>query len=223
MARAVLFDMDGVLAFTEQFYNQRRANYLIRHGFELDAPPDFSGSNDEAIWKELVPDDPRRRELLHRGYREYSAEHPTPWRKVANPFVRCTMWRLRRNGIRIAICSSSSRDLIDDFLEQLDLADAVDLAISGHDCSAFKPSPACDGAFGGRSLRVARGRGLAHRDRGGQGLWRAGVRLAPACGGGVGPVSRRRGCRRAHRCRGPRKELADGTAVTCSMYMTYCQ
>ena len=141
MARAVLFDMDGVLAFTEQFYNQRRANYLIRHGFDLDAPPDFSGSNDEAIWKELVPDDPRRRELLHQGYRAYSAEHPTPWRKVANPFVRCTMWRLRRNGIRIAICSSSSRDLIDDFLEQLDLADAVDLAISGHDCSAFKPSP----------------------------------------------------------------------------------
>ena len=45
MARAVLFDMDGVLAFTEQFYNQRRVDYLVGKGFRFDAVPDFSGSN----------------------------------------------------------------------------------------------------------------------------------------------------------------------------------
>ena len=50
MARAVLFDMDGVLAFTEQFYNQRRVDYLVGKGFRFDAVPDFSGSNDRAIW-----------------------------------------------------------------------------------------------------------------------------------------------------------------------------
>ena len=141
MARAVLFDMDGVLAFTEQFYNERRADYLRKHGFSFDEAPDFSGSNDAAIWEALVPGDPRRRAALHAGYATYSLEHPTPWVEVANPLVRCTLWRLRRHGIRTAICSSSDAPLIREFLEALDLTDDVDLTISGHDCSAFKPSP----------------------------------------------------------------------------------
>lgn len=85
MARAVLFDMDGVLAFTEQFYNQRRVDYLVGKGFRFDEVPDFSGSNDRAIWESLVPGDAELRRVLYDGYRAYSDTHPTPWRKVANP------------------------------------------------------------------------------------------------------------------------------------------
>ena len=141
MARAVLFDMDGVLAFTEQFYNQRRVDYLVEKGFHFDTVPDFSGSNDRAIWETLVPDDPALRERLHDGYRAYSNAHPTPWREVANPDALPVMHDLCSHGVLCAICSSSGGDLIGEFMRETGIAPYVSLAISGEDCGEFKPSP----------------------------------------------------------------------------------
>ena len=66
--KAVLFDMDGVLADTESFYNRRRAAYLAKVLPSYDGPWDFAGSNDRAIWEAIVPDDPVLRERLHAGY-----------------------------------------------------------------------------------------------------------------------------------------------------------
>lgn len=141
MAKAVLFDMDGVLAFTEQFYNQRRMDYLAEHGLCFDKVPDFSGADDAAIWEALVPDDAGRRRRLHAGYEEYSSAHPTPWAAVANPQAATTFGLLRRRGISVAICSSSPRALVDELVVALDLEDLVDCTMSGYDCSEFKPSP----------------------------------------------------------------------------------
>ena len=134
MAKAVLFDMDGVLAFTEQFYNQRRVDYLAEHGLCFDEVPDFSGSDDAAMWEALIPDDADRRHRLHAGYEEYSRAHPTPWAAVANPQAATTFGLLRRRGISVAICSSSPRALVDELVVALDVEGLVD-------CSEFKPSP----------------------------------------------------------------------------------
>ncbi len=141
MAGAVLFDMDGVLAFTEQFYNQRRVDYLVGKGFHFDVVPDFSGSNDRAIWETLVPGDAGLRRVLHDGYRAYSDAHPTPWHKVANPDAAGVMRDLREGGVRCAICSSSYPELIREFMAATGTGPYVSLAISGQECSAFKPDP----------------------------------------------------------------------------------
>ncbi|MCH4083444.1 MAG: HAD family phosphatase [Olsenella sp.] len=141
MARAVLFDMDGVLAFTEQFYNRRRVDYLVEKGFHFDAVPDFSGSNDRAIWEALVPGDAALRERLHDGYLAYSDAHPTPWREVANPDALPVMHDLCTAGVLCAICSSSGAGLIGEFMQETGVRPYVGLAISGEDCREFKPSP----------------------------------------------------------------------------------
>lgn len=141
MAKAVLFDMDGVLAFTEQFYNRRRMDYLAEHGLCFDEVPDFSGSDDAAMWEALIPDDAGRRRRLHAGYEEYSSAHPTPWATVANPQAATTFGLLRRRGISVAICSSSPRALVDELVVALDVEGLVDCTMSGYDCSEFKPSP----------------------------------------------------------------------------------
>ncbi|MCC6099747.1 MAG: HAD family phosphatase [Coriobacteriaceae bacterium] len=141
MARAVLFDMDGVLAFTEQFYNRRRVDYLVEKGFRFDSVPDFSGSNDPAIWEALVPGDAELRRRLHDGYLEYMDAHPTPWREVMNPDALPVMHDLHSRGVRCAICSSSGPELIGEFMRAAGVEPYVDLSISGEDCREFKPSP----------------------------------------------------------------------------------
>ena len=139
--KAVLFDMDGVLAFTEGFYNRRRIRFLQEHGFPVDPDFDGTGSNDGEIWERLVPGDAALRERLHREYRAYSDAHPTPWAEVANPQARPVFSALKGGGLMVAICSSSYRSLIEEFVDQVGVRELVDFIISGDECSAYKPDP----------------------------------------------------------------------------------
>lgn len=141
MIRAVLFDMDGVLVDTEWFYNRRRVAYLETQGFTFDEIPDLSGSNEKAIWEYFVPDDECRRERLRRGYGAYQKEHPVPYAKLLNRDAAPVMRELRRRGVKLAIASSSYRELIDELVDVAGIGDVLDFTISGHECAAFKPDP----------------------------------------------------------------------------------
>lgn len=140
MIRAVLFDMDGVLAFTEQFYNKRRLAYLAEHGITFDEEPDWTGTNDNVVWQESVPD-PDLRERLRAGYDVYADEHPTPWAELANSQDHLTFSLLSGMGVKVAICSSSWRTLIEEFVDELDLRPFVSLILSGAECLEYKPAP----------------------------------------------------------------------------------
>ena len=60
MIEAVIFDMDGVLADTEYYYENRRKNFLLENGIPI-PEGNFIGSNEKAIWEAIVPNDPVRR------------------------------------------------------------------------------------------------------------------------------------------------------------------
>ena len=141
MIRAVLFDMDGVLVDTEWFYNRRRVAYLETKGFTFDEIPDLSGSNEKAIWEYFVPDDPMRREELRLGYSAYQKDHPVPYEELLNRDAAPVMRALHERGVKLAIASSSYRELIDELVDIAGLGDVLDFTISGHECSAFKPDP----------------------------------------------------------------------------------
>lgn len=140
MVKAVLFDMDGVLAFTEQFYNRRRLTFLAEHGIVFDEEPDWTGANDNVVWGESVPD-PGLRERLRADYVTYADEHPTPWNDLANDQAHLAFSLLSDMGVRVAICSSSWRSLIEEFVDALDLRPFLSLTISGAECPEYKPAP----------------------------------------------------------------------------------
>lgn len=48
MIEAVIFDMDGVLADTEYYYENRRKNFLLENGIPI-PEGNFIGSNEKAI------------------------------------------------------------------------------------------------------------------------------------------------------------------------------
>ena len=140
MINAALFDMDGVLAFTEVFYTNRRLAYLSEHGIVFDEVPDWTGANDNEVWETSVPE-PERRERLRAGYKVYADEHPIPWRELANNQAHLTLSLLSGMGVKVGICSSSWRVLIEEMVDQLELRDFVDFTISGAECLEYKPEP----------------------------------------------------------------------------------
>lgn len=141
MAEAVLFDMDGVLVQTEWFYHQRRAAFLGEHGRSLPPGFDATGSNEQAIWQELVPEDGVLRERLRAAYLTYAKEHPVPWPDLLTPGVKETLFGLRERGIKTAICSSSRRSFVEDFVRTVGLGRALDALVAGDDGMRPKPSP----------------------------------------------------------------------------------
>ena len=87
MIEAVIFDMDGVLADTEYYYENRRKNFLLENGIPI-PEGNFIGSNEKAIWEALVPNDPVRRQEMLMAYREYRKVPPHPLRQAHRPAGR---------------------------------------------------------------------------------------------------------------------------------------
>lgn len=141
MTKAVLFDMDGVLAFTEPYYNRRRAAYLRDRGVDFTGSTDFTGIHDDEAWERCVPDNVELRRCLREEYGRYADEHPTPWDELANPQALQTFAALGEQDVRTAICSSSPRGLIEECMDALGLRGLTDFFISGDECVAHKPDP----------------------------------------------------------------------------------
>lgn len=143
MVKGVIFDMDGVLVDTEWFYQTRREEFL--HLMDFPFQPEegcFVGSNEKAIWETLVPDDPEFRQEMLMGYRAYRRLHPIPYKKLLNPQVPGVFARLKLDGLKIGIASSSCVDSVREMTDAAGIGNLVDSIVSGEDCAAHKPDPA---------------------------------------------------------------------------------
>ncbi len=141
MVEGVIFDMDGVLADTEHFYQMRRDAFLDAMDFAGPRGVDFVGSNERAIWETLVPGDPVFRQEMLQGYRAYRRLHPADYAALADPAVGPLFAELKRRGLRIGIASSSDHAAIQRLLDTAGINGLPDYVISGEDCAAHKPAP----------------------------------------------------------------------------------
>ena len=138
---AIVFDKDGVLVDTEPYYDQRRRAFFAEVGIDDSAFPSFYGSNNEVIWKTVVPNDPVRRRALCQQFRLKFANASVPYARLCVPGMREVPHACRGLGLRMGLASASPRWVVDDFLSQLQLTDFFDVALSGEECPANKPAP----------------------------------------------------------------------------------
>ena len=142
MIQGVIFDMDGVLADTEHFYQCRREDYLDRMDFPGPRGVDFVGSNERAIWETLVPQRCRAAGTDAPGLRAYRRFHPEDYSKLADPQVKPMFEELQPGGdFGWPIASLLGSEAIRRFMEAAGVTGLVDYVISGEECAAHKPDP----------------------------------------------------------------------------------
>lgn len=143
MKKAVVFDMDGVLAYTENFYFNRRMNFFDELKIEPSTRKiqDFIGLSSDMIWEMLVPSDEKKREDLKEKYLEYSKDHEVNFKEVLNPSTKEVFSKLKDKNIKIAIASSSGKHDILRMIKECEIYNHIDFVISGEECRKSKPDP----------------------------------------------------------------------------------
>lgn len=142
MKTALIFDMDGVLVNSEQFYFDRRMAYFRENGVRPGSSDihDYLGMSNEQVWATLVPDTGKRR-VLHDNYHGYEDSHPINYRSVMNQGVPELLQFLKQNCFQLALASAGIYPDINRMLRECGIEEYFDLVLSGEAVASNKPAP----------------------------------------------------------------------------------
>ncbi|MFV0498417.1 MAG: HAD family hydrolase [Bacilli bacterium] len=139
--KLIIFDMDGVLVKSEQFYHERRKRFLIANNYYENLDLNLTGLNEKEVWNKMVPDDTALRDKLLNEYREYRKINQLPIKKLYDKDALPLFLYLKSKNYKIAIASSSDINSIENFINVSQTRHLVDFYISGEQCSKYKPDP----------------------------------------------------------------------------------
>lgn len=138
----MIFDMDGVLIDSENFYFDRRMQFFKEKNILPGSTNklDFVGLTENGIWEVLVSEKDQRADL-RKEYLTYREKHPIDFKIALRKGAEDILDYLKKKSIKIALASSSPQREIDKMLTQNALAPYFDFVISGEKLSKSKPHP----------------------------------------------------------------------------------
>lgn len=144
--KAIIFDMDGVLFETEDFYFKRRADFLASQGISiahLDVKV-FVGGRSSMLWELILGEAAENWDIpaLEERYQLYKEAHPTPYGELVFPEAKKVIPALRNKGLKLVVASNTDREDIERALKEAGLSTYFDAIFSATDCTACKPDPA---------------------------------------------------------------------------------
>ena len=143
---ACVFDMDGVLIDTEPVWRQVERDVFARVGVELsdDQLRDTWGMRIEEVVEHWYLQRPWNGIRPHAVQREIVREMVEYVRSQGVPMIGAlqAIDVARTSGLRVAIASSSSRELIDAVIDRLGIVELIDAVCTADDEVRGKPDPA---------------------------------------------------------------------------------
>ena len=139
--RAVLFDMDGVLVFSEDAWFSVYNATLTHFGHAAISREDFDaiyGNGTEADRAMYMPE--RTGREIDAAYARFFADRLDAIR--VNPEAAGVLGALRAAGVRTALATNTNRPLADRILSIAGLAPLLDAVASANEAGAGKPDPA---------------------------------------------------------------------------------
>lgn len=144
--KAVLFDMDGVLVDSENFYMKGTYDWISKKGFKGKFEDVFIlvGTTLSGTYKllyEMLDEKYSIEEISKMNEEYFSKTNPIDYKKIMKNGVVELLSFLKENGVQMALCSSSPMYNIKKVLTDCEIISFFDYIISGEDLKESKPNP----------------------------------------------------------------------------------
>ena len=146
MIKAIIFDMDGVLFNTENFYFDRREAFLGSKGISIKhlPPKFFVGGRMDQFWEKILGDkiSDYDTKALEAEYTAYKNVHRPDYSQLIFPDAKKVLADLKAKGFVLALASNTVRKDVERALTKCGLIEYFTYILTGDDFKEGKPNPA---------------------------------------------------------------------------------